>query len=255
MRSLRIGESGILRDELGVDPSQELEQLQRAVLRHKVAQVEPHRGQHRLPQPVSGLIGRDDEVSDVRRMLQGARLVTVTGVGGVGKTRLALAVAASEGVGYDRVYFVDLSEIRDPDLVERAVADALGVQGSPRRPLLEGLVTHLRASEALVVLDNCEHVRDRCAELVVKALEGVPDLRVLATSRDRLGVPAEVDYALSPLAVPSEGVSADAARGSPSVRLFLDRAAASRAAPRADQRPHRDRGTDLPRSGWHSTRH
>lgn len=219
----------ILRDELGLDPSEELEHLQRDVLRHRVAQVEPRRGRHRLPQPVSRLIGRDDEVSEVGRLLRGARLVTVTGVGGVGKTRLALAVAASDAPGYDSVSFVDLSEIRDPDLVERAVADALGVQESPRRPLLEGLLAHLRASEALVVLDNCEHVRDMCADLVVLLLEGVPALRVLATSRDRLGVPAEVDYALSPLAVPAEGVGTEAARGSPSVRLFLERAAASRA--------------------------
>jgi predicted ATPase/DNA-binding SARP family transcriptional activator len=219
----------ILRDELGLDPSEELERLQQAVLRHDVAQVEPRPRQQSLPQPVSGLIGRDDDLRELRLLLRESRLVTVTGVGGVGKTRLAVAAAMSEASDYDRICFVDLSEIRDPGLVDRAVADALGIHESPHRPVLEGLLRQLRGTEALIVLDNCEHVRDRCAELIVSLIEGMPALRVLATSRDRLSVSGEVDYALSPLALPAEGASTEAARDSASVRLFVERAAASRA--------------------------
>jgi predicted ATPase/DNA-binding SARP family transcriptional activator len=217
----------ILRDELGLDPGEELQRLQQAVLRHDVAEIAQRPSQHSLPVPVSGLIGRDVETQELRHLLRRSRLVTVTGVGGVGKTRLALAAASAEAPGYDRVCFVDLSAIRDPALVDRAVADALSVKESPHSQLLDELVTLLRTSEALLVLDNCEHVHDRSSELIVSLLQRAPSLQVLATSRDRLGVPGEVDYALSPLAVPREGVSTEEAQASASVRLFLERAAAS----------------------------
>jgi predicted ATPase/DNA-binding SARP family transcriptional activator len=218
-----------LTTELGLEPSEELRDLQQAVLRQEVPAVRRVGELHNLPAPLSSLIGRERELEEVQRLLRERRLLTVTGVGGVGKTRLAIAAAMQAAPRLERVCFVDLSGVRDPALVPHAMAEALGVPESPHRPLVEVITGHLRTTEPLLVLDNCEHVRDASAELVERLLESVPALHVLATSRERLDVPGEVDYALSPLAVPGDDLGPDELICFASVRLFLERASASRA--------------------------
>jgi predicted ATPase/DNA-binding SARP family transcriptional activator/class 3 adenylate cyclase len=219
----------VLTSELGLEPSEELRRLQQAVLRHEVPDAPRAAEQHNLPTPLSSFVGREGELEEVDRLLSETRLLTVTGVGGVGKTRLALAAAAQAAPRVERVRFVDLSGVRDPGLVPRAVAEALGVPESPHRPLVEILTAHLRATEPLLVLDNCEHVLDACTGLIEQLLEDVPTLHILATSREPLGVAGEVEYALSPLAVPADSLDAERLTRFASVQLFLERASASRA--------------------------
>ncbi len=169
-----------------------------------------------LPTWLSPLIGRQREVTAVQELLgnEGARLVTLTGPGGTGKTRLALAVAEGIADRYrDGVWFVDLVPISDPDLVASSIADALGIRERGSKTVIEALQEHLRAQEALVVLDNFEQVL-AAAPLVVSALTACPDLRVLATSREPLRVRGEREYPVLPLPLPD------------AVSLFVERARA-----------------------------
>src|SRR6516162_5810132 len=145
-----------------------------------------------LPAQVSSFIGREAELAAVRALVGGSRLVTLTGTGGAGKTRLALQVAAGllDGTG-DGVWFADLAPLRDPDLVARTVADVLGVREEPGRPMLDTLVEAVGRRPLLLLLDNCEHVIGACAKLADALLRGCPNLVVLATSREPLGIDGE----------------------------------------------------------------
>jgi len=216
-----------LTTELGLEPSEELRHLQQAVLRQEVPLAARVGEQHNLPASLSSFIGRERELAEVLHVLRETRLLTVTGVGGVGKTRLVLAAAAQASSRVERVCFVDLSGVRDPSHVPHAVAEALGIPEIPGRPVLEVLAGYLSTTEPLLVLDNCEHLRETCAELLERLLASAPELHVLATSRERLGVPGEVEYALSPLAVPGDGLDPDELARFASVQLFLERASAS----------------------------
>jgi predicted ATPase/transcriptional regulator with XRE-family HTH domain/Tfp pilus assembly protein PilF len=184
-----------------------------------------------LPAPATSLIGRQAELATVSALLARARLVTLTGAGGVGKTRLALGVAAAVLLAYpDGVWLVPLAALTDPQLVPHAVAAALGVLERGRRPLPVTLSEALRARRALVVLDNCEHLVQACAELAEALLSACPELRILATSREPLGVAGEVTRRVPSLTVPPppppppEQLSQYEA-----VRLFVERAVAARA--------------------------
>jgi predicted ATPase/DNA-binding SARP family transcriptional activator len=189
----------------------------------------------RLPQPVSSFVGRDQEVREIAARLATARLVTLTGPGGVGKTRLAIQVAeaiADDHAGTQRswvgVWFVDLTRLSEPALVPQAIASVLGVQEQPDRPLMERLAEFLRARQLLLVLDNCEHLLTACAELVEALLSRSPALRVLATSRQSLGVAGEVAWQLPGLSVPPAPATAlstpEALLQFEAVRLFVERA-------------------------------
>jgi predicted ATPase/DNA-binding CsgD family transcriptional regulator len=184
-----------------------------------------------LPAPVTALLGRDRDVVEVAVMLahDGARLVTLTGPGGVGKTRLALAVAgAARGAFPGGVWFVPLAEVRDPALVGGAVARALGVRDRAGRVLPEALAAHLRGRRALLVLDNFEHLL-AAVSVVSRILEGCPTVSVLATSRAPLRLRGEHAYAVVPLPVPSPGeADARALAANPAVALFCQRARAAR---------------------------
>ncbi|MEU7480335.1 LuxR C-terminal-related transcriptional regulator [Lentzea sp. NPDC042327] len=160
-------------------------------------------------------MGRKQDVAEVRRLLAESRLVTLTGVGGVGKTRLALRAAAELRRAFpDGVWFVELGGLNDPDLVVHTVLESLGVHDDTVRRHRTVLVEHLRDRQVLVVLDNCEHVVGAIADLVDGLLRGVPGLRVLATSRERLGVDGEHLWQVAPL--PRD----------PALDLFAERAAA-----------------------------
>jgi predicted ATPase/DNA-binding CsgD family transcriptional regulator len=180
-----------------------------------------------LPVQVSSFIGRDGEMAAVRALVAGSRLVTLTGTGGAGKTRLGLQVAAGlAGDAWDGIWFVDLAPLSDPDLVAVTVADALGVRLEPGRPALGALVEAVGGRSLLVLLDNCEHVIGACAKLADALLRGCPDLTLLATSREPLGIDGERVYRLPSLGVPAEGADAVAIRASEAVRLLEDRATA-----------------------------
>ncbi|HWG55952.1 MAG TPA: BTAD domain-containing putative transcriptional regulator [Gaiellaceae bacterium] len=221
----------VLDRELGIEPSDELRRLERAILLHEVQSPHPPEGRSALPAPLASFVGRAADVAELERLLVERRLVTLTGVGGVGKTRLALEVAARSATrARDGVVFVDFAALRDPPLVPAHVARALDLREEAGRDALEQLVERLRDAELLLVLDNCEHLRAACAALVRRLLAACARLRVLATSREVLGTPGEVDYAVPPLAVPPPDADPDRVGSSDAVRLFLARA--------RDVRPH-----------------
>lgn len=177
-----------------------------------------------LPAPLTALIGRERESDEVGGLLEGHRLVTLTGPGGVGKTRLAFHVAGRAGAG---VRLADLAPVT-PDLVGDVVARALGVVPEPGRSPAEVLADAAAGLDGLLLVDNCEHVVAAAADVVAALLRAGGPLRVLATSREPLGVPGEVTYQLRTLDVPPAGAATTADIAQPAaVRLFVDRAAAA----------------------------
>jgi predicted ATPase/DNA-binding SARP family transcriptional activator len=158
---------------------------------------------HNLPAQITSFIGREKEISKVLALLEAHRLVTLTSIGGTGKTRLALKVSENLLEQFsDGVWFVELAGLGDPELVPRAIAAPLGLQESSSRSLLEHLQDHLREKELLLVLDNCEHVLADCARIVAALLSVCPKLKVLASSREAFGILGETAYSLPPLDVP-----------------------------------------------------
>jgi predicted ATPase len=226
-----------LAEQLGTDPSPSLRERHLALLRLGELPVRPAGN---LRAAVTSFVGRDDDLRAVGAHLTSGRLVTVVGAGGAGKTRLAgeaaarlLADAGGPDVT-DGVWLVELAPVTDPAAVAQAVLDALGVRevvlpdqhDRPRGDARERLLEQLRAARCLLVVDNCEHLVDAVAGLVADLLGRCPGVRVLATSREPLGVDGETLYPLGPLAVPAEGASAEEAAASPAVALLLDRARA-----------------------------
>jgi predicted ATPase/class 3 adenylate cyclase len=178
-----------------------------------------------LLQQVSSFIGRDHELAEVKRLLAEARLLTLRGAGGVGKTRLALQVAADVIDEYpDGVWFVDLASIADPVLVPGAVAQTLGVKPDRSESLTSTLCSYLNPLRLLLILDNCEHLIDACARLTESLLRAAPNLRVLATSREALKVAGEHTYRLPPLSLPDASENLESLSRSDAVRLFVERA-------------------------------
>ena len=188
-----------------------------------------------LPIQLSSFVGREREMVDVKRLLTTSRLVTLTGVGGTGKTRLALQVAADVIDDYDHgVWFVDLAPIHDSALVAQTLAGALGVRESPGRAIEETLAELLRSQRLLVVLDNCEHVIESCAALADRLLHASPGLRIVATSREALAIGGEFVWPVPPLQAPdparlvSSTDIAEQLSQYDAVRLFIDRSVAVR---------------------------
>ncbi len=178
-----------------------------------------------LPQQGTSFVGREREMDEVRVQLGKARLLTLLGMGGLGKTRLSLQVAADVMHEYpDGVWFVDLAPIRDPALVESEAAQVLGVREEPDRPLLQALCTFLKTRRVLLILDNCEHLIRPAADLAHAVVKSAPFVHVLASSRQALRIPGEHVYPIRPLPLPREGDGMHALRRSPAVQLFVDRA-------------------------------
>ncbi len=176
----------------------------------------------------SSFIGRRREVSAVRRLLSETRLLTLTGAGGVGKTRLALRAADSlSGSFRDGVVLVELAKLEDAALVESTVAAALDLGYAGADPMA-ALVDYLAGKRMLLVLDNCEHLLESCANLVARLLRGAPRLRILATSRQTLGVYGEQVLAVPTLSVPDPGEAVQSIAKHEAVRLLVDRAASVR---------------------------
>jgi predicted ATPase/class 3 adenylate cyclase len=186
---------------------------------------------HNLPAPLTSFLGREQDLGRVEELLAAARLVTLTGTGGTGKTRLALEAGARAVDRFrDGVWLAELAGIADPALVAAQVMAALGVRQAGDVPVLEALISRLRPAELLLVLDNCEHLLDACAELCRALLQAAPGLRVLATSREPLGFPGEVNCPVRPLDLPPEQSDARAVVHAPAVQLFMERGAAARGA-------------------------
>jgi predicted ATPase/DNA-binding SARP family transcriptional activator len=218
----------VLAGELGLEPGEELRELERAVLRQEVPPSAP-RPAHNLPARLTSFLGREPELAALDQLLAGARLVTLTGPGGVGKTRLATEFAAGVAERFpDGVWLAELAGLADPDLVPSAVMEALGVRQDGDVPPIDALRHRLRSAELLLVLDNCEHLLDACAELAAALLAGAPGLRVLATSRELLGVPGEAACLVPPLSTPVGQAGPATIADAPAVRLFLDRGATAR---------------------------
>ena len=178
-----------------------------------------------LPQQATSFIGRERELDELRSRLASARLVTLLGMGGLGKTRLSLQVAAEAMAEFpDGAWFIDLSPIQDPALVLAEAVSVLGVREEPGRPVLQSLCAHLASRRALLVLDNCEHLMKPAADLAHAVLRAAPGVRMLASSREALRVPGEQVLPILPLPVPGRGDSLDALGRSAAVRLFVERA-------------------------------
>ncbi len=168
----------------------------------------------RLPVQLTSFVGRDAQLSQLQALLAQNRVVTLTGAGGVGKTRLAIQVAARlAGEFGDGAWYVDLAPITDPELVPVTVARALGLPDQPGRSTMDSLLRFVRDRQLLVVLDNCEHLLDASAELVVALLSGAASLTLLATSREAIGVAGEVSWRVPSLSMADEAIE-----------LFTDRA-------------------------------
>jgi non-specific serine/threonine protein kinase len=175
-----------------------------------------------LPTPATPLVGRSEELAAVTELLgQGnARVVSLTGLGGSGKTRLALEAAITLQESFEQVFFVDLQPVRDPQLVGSAIADVLGVQETPNQPLQAALAERLAETSTLLLLDNFGQVLP-AAPFVADLVGAAPALRVLVTSRTPLRVRGEREYSVPPLAVPANGAGA---ANNPAVELFVERA-------------------------------
>jgi non-specific serine/threonine protein kinase len=181
-----------------------------------------------LPIPVSSFCGRHNEVQRVRSALEESRLVTVAGFGGIGKTRLALEVANELAAGYrDGAWFVDLSGTRDGNVIAGLVASALELRDPKQSSSVVALTAACRHKALLLVLDNCEHLKDDCAAFAASLLRAAPDVRILATSREPLDIPEELVIGLAPFALPEASqLSARDASRVPAIQLFVDRARA-----------------------------
>ena len=222
-----------LASELGVEPEPESQRLYEQVRAGEIAAEAPtggvggQRPRHNLPAPVSSFIGREREKAEVRRLLAGTRLLTLTGPGGCGKTRLALEVAGEIVDAYDDgVWSIEFAPLTDPALLPQAVAAALGVRESPSQPLRDTLSAWLKPRRTLLILDNCEHLIDACARFAESLLRAAPGLSILATSREPLRIAGEATWLVPSLSLPDPGGPADLDRllESEAVQLFLDRA-------------------------------
>lgn len=211
--------------EAGLELSEGLRTLEQRVLVHDGA-LTGRSDAPRVPTPRTSFVGRADERAFIVDLVASHRLVTLTGAGGCGKTRLAIALTeARQELALDGVFFVDLAPVSDPELIPRAVAEAVGVPpGAAASGPLATVVKALAGRRCLVIFDNCEHLVDGCAAAAERLLTDCPDLRILATSREPLEVEGEQIHRVRPLSLPDpEQEPADAE----AVQLFVDRATAA----------------------------
>jgi non-specific serine/threonine protein kinase len=186
---------------------------------------------HNLPAPTSSFVGRTQELEQLLVLLDRTRLLTLVGVGGIGKSRLAQRVATEVHDTYaDGVWLVELASLADPQAVARALAEVLDVLERPDQALISTLVTYLAPKRTLLVIDNCEHLLASCAVLVQALLRACPDLQVLATSREVLNIDGETVWPVPPLSFPRSGdpIRLESATESEAIQLFVERAVATR---------------------------
>lgn len=183
---------------------------------------------HNLPTQITSLVGRKREINQIKRFLDAKRLVTLTGTGGIGKTRVALQTALEIFSEFaNGVALVELASLSDANFVTQAVASSFGVREAAEKPLEQELINHLQSKELLLVLDNCEHLREACARLCASLLRQCPRLRILCTSREQLDVAGEQEFIVLPLPTPDSSTSpvVEDLVQFDAVKLFADRAA------------------------------
>jgi predicted ATPase/class 3 adenylate cyclase len=189
------------------------------------------RAPNNLPVFPTSFVGRQQEFEELATLVGGSRLVTLTGVGGAGKTRLALQVAAEVGSSYpDGVWLVELAAVTDPELVDAAFADSLDIGQDGNKTVHQSVLDALARNSTLLVVDNCEHLIGPVADFVDDILAASPDSKVIATSRELLGVPGEVAYGLRSMSVPRKGTVSDPTEASTyeAIQLFAERAIAAK---------------------------
>jgi predicted ATPase/DNA-binding SARP family transcriptional activator/DNA-binding CsgD family transcriptional regulator len=237
----RLGQA--LGRELGAEPDAESRRLHEEILAGRTPRVAvepPPAGpppaeppeeaadrHNNLPHALTSFVGREREAAEVKRLLATSRLLTLTGTGGSGKTRLALEVARDlVGAYQDGAWLIEIAPLSEGELVPQAVTGALGVRDQPGRPLTETLVDALREKQALLVMDNCEHLVEACAGLAETLLGRCPYLRILTTSREVLGAAGEVSWQVPSLSGPDSRYTptVEELEGYESVRLFVERA-------------------------------
>ncbi len=217
-----------LLDELGMEPGPLLERLFRDILKQAgyLEATAPGQVPNNLPHSLTRFIGRGTDLAQLIRRLEAVRLLTLTGAGGIGKTRLAIELARHVLQQHpDGTWLIDLAPISDPELIAQRLAAELKLHEQPGRPLIDTLAAHLRDRRALLLLDNCERVLDASADFAAALLSRCSALTVLATSRQRLGMVGEQVWQVSPLSVPDSVARAEDLMMSEAIQLFLDRAA------------------------------
>lgn len=178
-----------------------------------------------LPRQLTNFIGREKELKDLRKLFEENRLLTLTGVGGTGKTRLAIQFAADQLHEFaDGVWFADLAPVSDPDFVPNSLAEAMGFKQEKGKTITETLIARLRDKEILVVLDNCEHLLDASASLAETLVRSCDAIKVLATSREGFSISGEQMFSVRSLPTPGDSASANELEQFDAVRLFMDRA-------------------------------
>jgi predicted ATPase/DNA-binding SARP family transcriptional activator len=221
----------ILRKELGVDPQPETRLLYKQIRKGEITptqlikQKETGAPQHNLPFQISTFIGREKELDDIANLIANNRLVSLTGTGGIGKTRLSLKVGEQLMKNYaDGVWFVELASLNDPALLPQTVAKLFHIAEQAEESLTEKLIRALRSRTILLVLDNCEHLLDACAQLADRLLKSCPNLKILTTSREPLGITGEAQYHVPPLGLPDLQHILERLLDYESVQLFEERA-------------------------------
>jgi len=187
-------------------------------------------GSHNLPVQLTSFVGRGPALLAIKQVLAGSHLLTLTGPGGTGKTRLALQLATDVLLDFPNgVWFVELAPLADPTLVAQTVASTLGVQVQPRRSISDALMDYVRRKRLLLILDNCEHLIEACARIADRLLRAAPQLKIIATSREFLGIAGENVYRVPSLPLPEQRQShqLDILSQNDSVHLFIDRAIAA----------------------------
>ncbi len=213
-----------LGEDLGIEPSPELAQLEELILLQDASLAPPVApAQQNLPTPLTSFVGRSREISDLENLLVTHRLVTLLGTAGSGKTRLATETGrvVLDRFTEDGVWFVDLAANRSPDQVVDSIAKALGVGGLGDQDAEAVLANYLSRRRLLLIMDNCEHLLAKVADVTKRLLEGSPGLVVMATSRERLGVPGEIVVDVTPLPYPDENEPVTLEYDG--VQLFVDR--------------------------------
>jgi predicted ATPase/class 3 adenylate cyclase/DNA-binding XRE family transcriptional regulator len=180
-----------------------------------------------LPLQLTSFIGREHEIDEIKGLLRSARLVTLTGAGGTGKTRLAMEAAKQIGEQFpEGVWLIDFAVLPEPNLILQAITTALGIREEPKRSLIQTLTDHLRSKKLLLLFDNCEHLVAACAQVADTLLQVCPQLQILATSREALGLTGEHQYYVPTLTIPppDSELVIENLNQSEAVRVFLDRA-------------------------------
>jgi predicted ATPase/DNA-binding SARP family transcriptional activator len=221
----------LLRRELGVDPQPETHTLYRQIRKGVVIPIQPVKPkesgtpEHNLPFQISRFIGRENEQDEVAVMIARHRLVSLVGPGGIGKTRLSLRVGENVLKDYaNGVWFVELASLKDSVLVPQTVAKLFHLLEQAEESLTEKLIRVLRSKNILLILDNCEHLLDACAQLADELLRNCPNLKILTTSREPLGITGEAQYHVPPLGLPDVQPLLEGLLGHESIQLFEERA-------------------------------